>query len=237
MELLSFSRIYFEFTTSQTNPIKIYYPFREFTVLTFLLSLFIWRILYLSINHFLNSILNHYLFRELTLNSLFFERNYYISIIFSWFHYLFHKFSISYAKTLWIHFFSRIHYTFTIVFAITYRSIIISVNSLLFSRFTIDPFSIPRIDYIFTIIFANSLLFSRFTMDPFSFPRIDYIFTIIFANSLLFSRFSMDPFWFPRIDYIFTNIFANSLLFSRFTMDPLFFSRIHFTFTFICTIL
>ena len=157
-----------------------------------------------------NSLFKHKSFLKFNIKSLSFPRTHF-------------EFTILWAKLLYLHNF--------FVISLSFPQILYQLR-----KNTLDPF-FPRIDYIFTIIFANSLLFSRFTMDPFSFPRIDYIFTIIFANSLLFSRFSMDPFWFPRIDYIFTNIFANSLLFSRFTMDPLFFSRIHFTFTFICTIL
>ena len=113
------------------------------------------------------------------------------------------------------------------------------MNSFLFSRFTMDPFSYSRIHYEltisyinstwiyylfreFTILFANSLWFNfsfcDINMDPSTFAWIQTWFIIISANWL----------W---IHYFFRELTVNSLLFSRFTMDPLSFSRIHYELT------
>ena len=95
----------------------------------------------------------HYLFLELTLNSLSSERIHFLSLestIFLvnslWMYCLFRKISLNLFSSL------RILYGSIIVF----REL--TINSTFFHEFNINSFSLPQIQYIFTIFLANSLL-------------------------------------------------------------------------------
>ena len=112
----------------------------------------------------------HYLLREFTMNSL--------SV--SWIH---SGSIIPFANSLRTH---NLFCEFTILFVISiwinnfFRKFTMKSES--FSRFTMDPLSVPRIYYEFTILFAISICINYYNRE----------FTM---KSLAFSRFTTNSLW------------------------------------------
>ena len=115
------------------------------------------------------------------------------------------RYSIIFPYLLWIH----------------YQLHALTINQLYFE--------IWELIHLFRELTMNSLLFSRFTMDLLSFPRIHYEFTFSYinstwtVNSVSFLRFTMDPLSFSRIHY-------ENYQLRKFTMNLLSFSRFNFSF-------
>jgi len=210
-----------------------------------------------------NSLQIHYDFRRFTINSLSVLR---IPFVFAnsknsqprefhthqlSFPRISNRYSIIFPYSLWIHY--QLHALTIDQLCFENWELIhlfreLTMNSLLFSRFTMDPWSFPPIHYEFTISYidststVNSVSFLRFTMALLSFPRIHYEFTIRYINST-WTVNSANSLWilsdtqFSRIHFPFRDINMDPLslvnselipyLFREFTMSSLSVIRIH----------
>ena len=118
----------------------------------------------------------HYLFLEITMNSLFISKiNLPLSLEFLF------KFIIFLANSPWIHSIPQNHYGFTISFAISLWS------HHLLHEFNLDSLFYSQNHHEYTIFFAKSIsyhyLFREFILNPVSFSQNHYKFTICFTIS------------------------------------------------------
>ena len=99
-----------------------------------------------------------------------------------------------------------------------------------FSRFTMDPLSVPRIYYEFTILFAISICINyynrEFTMKSLAFSR--FTTTSLFAISNWYYQYGSNIFL-KNSKFIYN-------LFHEFNMISFLVTRIHFGFTFLFSI-
>ena len=105
-----------------------------------------------------------FLFRESTINFIFFPRIHYeLTIFFAnspRIHYLFREFSIYFANILWFHYFFRINYELTIFFAnsLWIRSLL---HESVFREVKMNPLSFSRSRYLFAKLPWMNCLFIR----------------------------------------------------------------------------